>query len=50
MLGGIEHACLSKIVFKKPFSPDVMAEELCKVLFCGMLNQAGIPPGTMVST
>jgi hypothetical protein len=36
MLGGIEHACLPGIVFNKPFSPDVMAEELCKVLFFGM--------------
>jgi AcrR family transcriptional regulator len=38
MLGGIEHTCLPKIVFKRPFSPDHMTEELCKVLFHGMLN------------
>ncbi len=38
MLGGIEHACLPKIVFNKSFSPDVMTEELCKILFSGILN------------
>ncbi|MGA2734394.1 MAG: TetR/AcrR family transcriptional regulator [Syntrophobacteraceae bacterium] len=37
MLGGIEHTCLPKIVFKKSFSPDVMTEELCKILFSGIL-------------
>ena len=38
MLGGIEHTCLPKIVFKKAFSPDVMTEELCKILFSGILK------------
>jgi len=39
MLGGIEHACLPKIVFKQTYSPDIMADELCKILFCGILKQ-----------
>ena len=39
MLGGIEHTCLPKIVFKKSYSPDKMAEELCKILFCGILRE-----------
>ena len=38
MLGGIEHTCLPKIVFNKSFSPDVMTEELCKILFSGILQ------------
>jgi AcrR family transcriptional regulator len=40
MLGGIEHSCVPKIVFKKPFSPDAMAEDLSKVLFSGVLNSS----------
>ena len=39
MLGAIEHTCLPKIVFKQSYSPDVMADELCKILFCGILKQ-----------
>ena len=39
MLGGIEHACLPKIVFKQSYSPEIMANELCKILFCGILKQ-----------
>jgi AcrR family transcriptional regulator len=39
MLGGIEHICLPKIVFKQSYSPDAMADELCKILFCGILKQ-----------
>jgi TetR/AcrR family fatty acid metabolism transcriptional regulator len=39
MLGAIEHACLPKIVFKQSYSPDIMADELCKILFCGILKQ-----------
>jgi len=39
MLGGIEHACLPKIVFKQSYSPDRMADELSKILFCGILKQ-----------
>jgi AcrR family transcriptional regulator len=38
MLGGIEHICLPKIVFKQSYSPDAMADELCKILFCGILK------------
>jgi AcrR family transcriptional regulator len=39
MLGGIEHSCLPKIVFKQSYSPDIMADELCKIMFCGILKQ-----------
>jgi len=39
MLGGIEHTCMPKIVFRQSYTPDIMADELCKILFCGILKQ-----------
>lgn len=39
MLGAIEHSCLPKIVFKQEYSPDLMADEICKILFCGILKK-----------
>lgn len=35
ILGGIEHLCLPRIVFKQPFESDVMADELCRILLYG---------------
>ena len=40
MLGGIEHLCLPRIVFKQPFETDAMADELCRVLFYGVVAKS----------
>jgi AcrR family transcriptional regulator len=36
LLGGIEHLCLPAIVFGRDFSPDLLTEELCKLIFHGI--------------
>ncbi len=39
MLGGIDYSCLPRIVYQKSFPPEIMADQMCKVLFCGMLKE-----------
>jgi len=36
IFGGIEHVCLMGVVFNKEFSPDILADNLCEVLFEGI--------------
>jgi len=36
IFGGIEHVCLMGVVFNKEFNPDILAENLCRVLFDGI--------------
>ena len=36
ILGGIEHVCLTGIVFDRPISPDALTEDLCRLIFHGI--------------
>lgn len=44
ILGGIEHLCLPAIVFGRDFSPDLLAAELCKLIFHGITQQKNETP------
>lgn len=36
IIGGIEHCCLPGVIFNKKWSPDVLTEDLCTILFNGL--------------
>lgn len=38
ILGSIEHLCLPAIVFGHDYSPDLLTEELCKLIYHGMVK------------
>ena len=39
ILGSIEHLCLPCVIFNKEIDPDVLTENLCKILFERIKNQ-----------
>jgi TetR/AcrR family transcriptional regulator, fatty acid metabolism regulator protein len=36
ILGSIEHICLTRVVFGKGIEPDVLADDLCELIFSGI--------------
>jgi len=36
ILGGIEHICLTRIIFNREISPDELTEDLCELIFSGL--------------
>ena len=38
ILGGIEHLCLPKIIYGKPYSPKELTKELCMAVFQGIVK------------
>jgi TetR/AcrR family transcriptional regulator, fatty acid metabolism regulator protein len=41
ILGGIEHVCLTRVVFNREIQPDAMTDDLTKVIFTGIEKQKG---------
>jgi hypothetical protein len=39
LLGGIEHLCLPKIIYGKPYSPKELTRELCTAVFEGIAKR-----------
>jgi TetR/AcrR family transcriptional regulator, fatty acid metabolism regulator protein len=37
ILGGIEHACVARVVFNHPIDPDAVSNQLCEIIFKGIL-------------
>lgn len=42
ILGGIEHLCLPSIIFSKEFSVDKLTEDLCDVIFRGIVKHDNV--------
>jgi hypothetical protein len=38
LMGSIEHVCLRAIIFDQEFSPDELTENLCELLFKGIVK------------
>lgn len=38
ILGGIEHACLGRIIFGRDFEPDTEARQICQIIFQGIVT------------
>lgn len=38
ILGGIEHACLARVIFNRPIDPEAAAGRLCEIIFRGILS------------
>ena len=36
IIGSIEHLCLPGVIFGKQFSPNILTEDLCKIIFSGI--------------
>ncbi len=39
ILGGIEHICLTRVVFGREIEPDVLTDDLCELIFSGIANR-----------
>jgi len=39
LLGGVEHMCLPKIIYRRPFSPDALSYDLCAILLDGIVKR-----------
>jgi TetR/AcrR family fatty acid metabolism transcriptional regulator len=40
ILGGIEHMCLPKIIYKKHYSPEDLTKDLFEIIFAGIENHS----------
>lgn len=41
VLGGIEHVCLPKVIFNREINTDELADQLCEVIFKGIVARSG---------
>lgn len=41
IMGGIEHACLARVIFNKDIDPETAAHQLCEIVFQGILTAKG---------
>ncbi len=38
ILGGIEHACLARVIFCRSLDPEAVSDQLCEIIFRGILH------------
>ena len=38
VIGGLEHLCLPEVIFDRDFSADQFTEDLCNILFHGIVK------------
>jgi TetR/AcrR family fatty acid metabolism transcriptional regulator len=43
ILGGIEHVCLTRVVFGREIEPDSMTDDLTKIIFTGIAKDGQVP-------
>ena len=41
ILGGIEHVCLTRVIFNREIQPDAMTDDLTRIIFRGIENRKG---------